>query len=536
MIQHPAFRWYGVAVLLAGALSTGAQTPNVIIPSGAAIQPVTAAEYFFDTDPGFGNASPLPVTAGTTVSTTQTINTTGLNAGVHRYYVRAKDQGGNWGLTSISLLYVMNPGLTLPAGNALAAINKAEYFFDTDPGFGNGQNIPLTSGTTITLPNLALDITGLSMGTHRLFVRVKDQQGNWSLTSPGSLNIIANISLPPNAAPGTITGMEYFFDTDPGFGNASSLAITPGIDVTSSGLTDISALPVGTHRYFVRAKDQNGNWSLSQERTVSIVAATISLPPNPVAAPFTALEYFVDTDPGFGNGIIVPVTATTNLSNYTLTAAIPGLADGTHRLYVRTLSPSSHTMVSSFYVGIPLPLDFMHFSVAKENSNALVRWTTAESYKTGHFEVERSTDGKHFSSLGTVAWNSDATQYEWIDKELTAVQVPVVYYRIKSVEPGGATRYTSVLNLKLAGNTDPFAYVFPNPVKDVLKVHFNTKGKQELHMLLVDNNGRVVVQQVQQAGAAEQEVMIDLSGYAPGIYSLSLKAGDWQKSLKVVKQ
>ncbi len=104
-----------------------------------------------------------------------------------------------------------------------------------------------------------------------------------------------------------INKAEYFFDTDPGFSSATSLAITPGNDAGNSGLTDVSSLPVGTHRYYARAKDQKGNWSLSQERRFSIVAVMVALPSHPAQAVFSALEYFVDTDPGFGNGTIVPV-------------------------------------------------------------------------------------------------------------------------------------------------------------------------------------------------------------------------------------
>lgn len=536
-IPRPAFRWLGMATLLAGAYSSqGQTTPNITIPPATTVQPLAAAEYFLNTDPGFGNGSPLSIAAGSTASTTQAMPTAGLGAGIYRYYVRAKDQGGNWGLTTVSLIYVLQPSLLLPVHDLRAAITKAEYFFDTDPGFGNGQNIPLTNDTVTTITNLAVDITNLSLGTHRLFVRAGDQRGNWSIGSIGTLNILANIILPSYDAPAPIVSMEYFFDTDPGFGSATSLAITSGTDISNSGLAGISSLPVGTHRYFVRARDQKGNWSQSQERTLSIITATIDLPPHPVPAPISALEYFVDTDPGFGNGTIVTVPDTTDLSNYNLSVAVPGLADGLHSLWVRAMKPYSLSMVKTFYVGTSLPLDFIHFSVAKEKDQALVRWEIAESYNTGYFEVERSTDGKQFSSLGTVDWYNAGTKYEWRDDQLAGLNVPLVYYRIRSVKPGTAVRYTKVLNLKLTENTDSYAYVFPNPVKDLLKVYVDTREKEALQVRLMDHDGKLLLQQSQSAGNTSQEMVIDLSGYATGVYNLSLTAGGWQKILKVVKQ
>jgi hypothetical protein len=60
------------------------------------------------------------------------------------------------------------------------SIIKAEYFFDIDPGQGNGINIPgVTQGDIVNL-SFAVPTTGLSSGFHFLNVRAADVNGIWS--------------------------------------------------------------------------------------------------------------------------------------------------------------------------------------------------------------------------------------------------------------------------------------------------------------------------------------------------------------------
>jgi hypothetical protein len=83
---------------------------------------------------------------------------------------------------------------------------------------------------------------------------------------------------------------EYFTDTDPGQGNAIPLTITGGV----MNLSDLNLL-VGSVIY-IRVKDNYNRWSLPRgfERPAEIIT------PGSVLA---GGEYFINTDPGKGNGI-----------------------------------------------------------------------------------------------------------------------------------------------------------------------------------------------------------------------------------------
>src|SRR5215831_2337788 len=147
----------------------------------------------------------------------------------------------------------------LPAAN----INRIEYFFDTDPGFGKGVGMSTPVATDISNLPVTADITALSAGIHRLYIRSQDAGGNWSLTNVQSFFILfANVGFPANPSPASITQLEYFIDTDPGFGKGSQVSVTPGTDI-NPGLVPVSitGLSNGVHHIYVRTKDANGSWA-----------------------------------------------------------------------------------------------------------------------------------------------------------------------------------------------------------------------------------------------------------------------------------
>ena len=183
-----------------------------------------------------------------------------MRAGFHRLVARTRDASGVWSLSNSNSFYYQNLPATPPA---LANINKAEYFLDTDPGYGNGVNIPVaTPGTDVSGLTYAVSLTGVRAGFHRLVARTRDVNGVWSLSNSNSF-YYQNLPATPPGLP-NVTRIEYYFDTDPGFGSGINVPIaTPAPDVANVGYAaDLSVLPNGAHRLFVRSRDADGKWSL----------------------------------------------------------------------------------------------------------------------------------------------------------------------------------------------------------------------------------------------------------------------------------
>jgi len=136
-------------------------------------------------------------------------------------------------------------------------VSKVEYFFDIDPGPGNGITINVTPATIID-STFAFDVSSLSNGLHQVYVRSQDGNNNWSLNYTGSF-----IKTNGSDVPLTIVKLEYFVDTDPGFGNATNVPFSTTAGIVDSTFDFIVPDNGANTRYLaVRALDSRGQWSL----------------------------------------------------------------------------------------------------------------------------------------------------------------------------------------------------------------------------------------------------------------------------------
>ena len=283
---------------------------------------IVQIEYFFDTDPGFGNGTSISVTPDNVVTVQTTIDVSGLSLGLHRLYVRAKDENGQWGIVQSRPVLVQ---MAAP-NNPLPDIVDVEYFFDEDTGLGSGSSLSLTQNDTVEI-STNIDVSGLDVGLHRLYVRAKDENGNWGIVQsrPVLIQETNNDSPLPN-----ITGTEYFFDVDPGIGDGSDFSFSPNSEVEISRNIDVSGLDVGLHRLYVRAQDENGQWGIVQSRPVLVQMAA----PNNPLPDIVDVEYFFDGDTGLGSGSSLSLTQN-NTVEISTNIDVSGLDVGLHRLYVR---------------------------------------------------------------------------------------------------------------------------------------------------------------------------------------------------------
>ena len=200
---------------------------------------------------------------------------------------------------------------------------KAEYFFDADPGIGNGTALT-TPGTADTLQlNTNISTSSLPVGFHIIGFRVLHTTGQWSHTEAKSFFISQTI------APANIVSAEYFYDIDPGVGNATSISVGATGSVVNFTLPLPAPLSAGFHQLQIRVKTQDGLWSLHESRTFYVAAVPAAMPD------ITAAEYFYDTDPGVGNGIPIPITTPVSLYKDSAFLTIGALPLGSHYIGIR---------------------------------------------------------------------------------------------------------------------------------------------------------------------------------------------------------
>ncbi|HTH56905.1 MAG TPA: gliding motility-associated C-terminal domain-containing protein [Cyclobacteriaceae bacterium] len=283
---------------------------------------IKKAEYFFDNDPGLGSGTPLPISSAGTENNSFVISTGSLTPGFHQVCIRYQDDLGRWSEFAQRTFYVV----PIPSATNSTVLKKVEYFFDNDPGIGQGVSLPISaSGSENNL--FTIDISSLSVGFHQLAVRYRDDQGKWTHFVHRTFYIVPPTNLNANTK---ITKTEYFFDSDPGQGNGTSLPIPTSSTENNLFSVNIGSLAPGFHQLAMRYKDDKGHWSLFTNRTFYIV------PPAGVALS-TAIkkaEYFFDTDPGTGHGTPLTLSPSTSPDNV-FALDVSALAKGFHQLMIR---------------------------------------------------------------------------------------------------------------------------------------------------------------------------------------------------------
>ena len=178
----------------------------------------------------------------------------------------------------------------------------------------------------------------------------------------------------------------------------------------------------------------------------------------------------------------------------------------------------------------PIPLTLLSFNGSYDGKTVNLAWKTTNEINSKNFEIERSSDARNFSSIGTVnAYNSQATNnYSFADAQ------PLVgssFYRLKIVDRDGKFKYSNVvsINTKLKGGLT----VYPNPTTDNITVsHSKASANTTLNVLTV--SGKKVSSITVSKDAVQTSV--DVSTLPAGNYVIVINNAGERSSVKFVKE
>ncbi len=445
-----------------------------ISSSATNVSNIVAAEFFIDADPGVGNGTAItPSPSGANTTFVAAVPTISLTSGFHFVAIRTKDATGKWGLFENRGFFISSS--TTNVGNIVAA----EFFIDTDPGVGNGTAIsPSPTGGNPTFI-ASVPTTSLASGFHFVTIRTKDATGKWGLFENRGFYISSATTNVSN-----IVAAEFFIDTDPGVGNGTAISPSP----TGSNPTFIATIPTtslasGFHFVAIRTKDATGKWGLFENRGFYISTQTSN------SAGMTAAEYFIDTDPGIGNGTPFTIPAGQSFNQNFVLPIPPGTPNGNHFIAIRVKNTWGLYAFDTITVSGVVPLTLLSFDAFKNKNKVDLKWTTTNEINTSHFDIERSSDGVSFIKIGKV--NSvNATGINNYAYEDVQPFKGLNFYRLKQVDIDGNFKYSNI-NKVLFENFGDAVNIYPNPAKDYIQFDYASKQKTVL-INLFDMQGRLI--------------------------------------------
>ncbi|HMK04177.1 MAG TPA: T9SS type A sorting domain-containing protein, partial [Ferruginibacter sp.] len=188
--------------------------------------------------------------------------------------------------------------------------------------------------------------------------------------------------------------------------------------------------------------------------------------------PISNMEYYIDSDPGFGNATSITVPGNSgDISNYAVNINLSGsLSIGTHYLYIRSKqNPWAITNVVPFSASGVVPVTWAFIKAQLINNKTLVNWATSQESNTSNFEIDHSIDGRTFFKVGELpaaGYSSTIKNYSF-----THVQ-PITgfnYYRVKQIDKDGNFKYSVIVTVLKKEDLQQ-TIVAPNPVADMLNI------------------------------------------------------------------
>lgn len=189
-----------------------------------------------------------------------------------------------------------------------------------------------------------------------------------------------------------------------------------------------------------------------------------------------------------------------------------------------TVTRSGFTSFSPFSVSMfaALPVTWISVSGSHKNNDNFISWSTAAEVNNNYFIIEASADGIKFSEAGKVNadGNSANTQnYSFIDKNRNE---RVIYYRIRQVDIDGKFSYSQVVKISTGERLVSSILISPNPVADQANLILNAEKNSAVSIMITNINGQIIYTSKEKLAAGTNNIRLNLSDKASGVYILKL--------------
>jgi hypothetical protein len=226
------------------------------------------------------------------------------------------------------------------------------------------------------------------------------------------------------------------------------------------------------------------------------------------------------------NSVMPPVLVNTIQGKTYVEAAWPGFSGG--GISVR-VSPDTSV----------LPVTLLYFTGSLVGDKVLLNWETASELNNDFFAVEKSLDGRTWSTIGIVKGNGTTTKphkYSFVD---VSPFIGDNYYRLRQVDFDGSFDYSRIIVINVGTDVarSGFIGVYPNPTGGPVRASIASIADQNIFIRVMDVTGRQMMSKNANLGKGINNIDMDLSRLPGGAYIISFTDNKGEEhSVKLMKQ
>ncbi len=223
-------------------------------------------------------------------------------------------------------------------------------------------------------------------------------------------------------------------------------------------------------------------------------------------------------------------------------AATPSLK-GFTPLLTTLLPGENRRFVDAGYLrsGVVLPVILLDLKAVLVANDGWISWSTSQEDNSAYFQVTRSFDGVNFNeivgkNIPAKGNSSEKSFYGTIDRGIGAANIAHVYYRLNMIDIDGTSMQSDIVELKVQ-NMDEILYLNTYPTlvtEDMFHISFQLYGKRFAELRIINEIGQVLVKQDILPTSAVQDLEVDASTWAAGVYVIQVTTEEGQVIQKVV--
>ena len=206
-------------------------------------------------------------------------------------------------------------------------------------------------------------------------------------------------------------------------------------------------------------------------------------------------------------------TGTDQITFPATTTSVSSIIGAANLQFVVSTYAASGVCVVYTYQNGSLPVTLVSFSAKSvEAKTANLEWTTTAETNSDRFDIQKSHNGKQWSTIGSVKSQGESktlAQYSFEDLHPSNGDN---LYRLKMIDKDDTYAFSKITNVNFEG-LPSLLNIYPNPA--VSEIFVQTNGNEEVSKVQIFNVAGQLVKE--QAGSIDR---INISQFSNGIYSI----------------
>lgn len=203
-----------------------------------------------------------------------------------------------------------------------------------------------------------------------------------------------------------------------------------------------------------------------------------------------------------------------------------------------TLTGTLQSNITALGIGSlssPLPVAYAFFTaqLQPDCSGVILKWQTVSEQHSRDFTVQRSIDGRNWTTIGTIAAAGNSHKphnYTFNDNQVSSRGT--VLYRLRQNDLDGKYMYSNALSVQFGCPDVRSFFVYPNPVANELTIR--SSQDNEGILTITDITGRVISERKLYADKVQT---LNTTSWSSGMYLLKIaQQGRTVYTEKIAKQ